>query len=178
MGNGEGGLYLYRYYAYGFLVIVPVILASVAFANSRSAYTAQGAVCYLPIHPIWFLGLSWYPRYAIFISILIIYPSIYFYVKYRFYRLHNDIRKARLEVLDKILSHNREICLRCCSAAHSAVNCFTSRRLSSNSDSGFPGLKALTRYQTFGACHNEISKNPPDHFHRYRSHSAPPLTTQ
>jgi len=82
---GEGGLYPYRHYAYVLWVIFPVVMASLAFINDHSAYVSEGTYCYLPVRPFWYrLALGWIPRYLIFIVILGIYASIYYFVRYRF----------------------------------------------------------------------------------------------
>lgn len=60
-------------------------MASLAFINGRDAYVSQGTYCYLPVRPFWFrLALGWIPRYLIFVTILCIYASIYYYVRYKF----------------------------------------------------------------------------------------------
>lgn len=81
----EGGLYPYRKFAYGAYVFLPILLASLAFVNPEDAYVSDGTYCYLPVRPVWYrLTLSWIPRYLIFMIILGIYASIYFYVRYKF----------------------------------------------------------------------------------------------
>ncbi|EKD21706.1 uncharacterized protein L3040_004929 [Drepanopeziza brunnea f. sp. 'multigermtubi'] len=83
--RGEGGLYPYRKLAYTLWVFFPLMMASLAFINGRHAYVSVGTYCYLPVRPFWYrLALDWIPRYIIFVIILAIYASIYFYVKYRF----------------------------------------------------------------------------------------------
>jgi G protein-coupled receptor GPR1 len=82
---GEGGLYPYRHYAYTLWVVVPLVMASLAFINNSSSYVPEGTYCYLPVRPLWYrLALAWIPRYIIFIFILGMYASIYYYVRYRF----------------------------------------------------------------------------------------------
>lgn len=52
--------------------------------NGGDAYISSGTYCYLPVRPLWYrLTLSWIPRYVIFVIILGIYASIYFYVRYK-----------------------------------------------------------------------------------------------
>ncbi|KAF4636171.1 hypothetical protein G7Y89_g1921 [Cudoniella acicularis] len=83
---GEGGLYPYRHFAYIGWVVFPLLMASLAFINDHDAYVSQGTYCYLPVRPLTYrLALSWIPRYIIFIVILIIYASIYYYVRYKFH---------------------------------------------------------------------------------------------
>ncbi|KAE8447689.1 hypothetical protein EG329_010495 [Mollisiaceae sp. DMI_Dod_QoI] len=83
--RGEGGLFPYRHIAYTLWIILPVLSASLAFVNNQEAYTADGTYCYLPVRPFWYrLALAWIPRYIIFIFILGIYASIYYYVRYKF----------------------------------------------------------------------------------------------
>ncbi|TVY35905.1 G protein-coupled receptor [Lachnellula occidentalis] len=86
ISSGEGGLYPYRKFAYICWVIFPVLMASLAFINGREAYDSEETYCYLPVRPFWYrLALGWIPRYIIFIVILCIYASIYFYVRYKFH---------------------------------------------------------------------------------------------
>ena len=81
----EGGLYPYRKFAYVAYLVLPLLLASLAFVNPDDAYVSDGTYCYLPVRPIWYrLTLAWIPRYLIFVIILGIYASIYFYVRYKF----------------------------------------------------------------------------------------------
>lgn len=88
---GEGGLYPYRRIAYTIWVLVPILTASLAFVNDNGAYVAQGTYCYLPVRPFWYrLALSWIPRYIIFLTILTVYASIYFYVRFKFRGFENS----------------------------------------------------------------------------------------
>jgi G protein-coupled receptor GPR1 len=83
--GGEGGLYPYRNIAYVCWVIFPLLMSSLAFINNRNAYVSEGTYCYLPVRPFWYrLALGWIPRYLIFIVILAIYASIYYYVRHKF----------------------------------------------------------------------------------------------
>ncbi|OWP06462.1 hypothetical protein B2J93_9235 [Marssonina coronariae] len=83
--GSEGGLYPYRRLAYILWIVFPVLMASLAFLNHRHAYVSEGTYCYLPVRPFWYrLALDWIPRYIIFLIILAIYASIYFYVGYKF----------------------------------------------------------------------------------------------
>jgi G protein-coupled receptor GPR1 len=77
---GEGGLYPHRYWIYPFWVILPVLAACLAFTSPRG-YITSGTYCALPIRPLWYrLGLSYIPRYIIFITILALYSTISAYV--------------------------------------------------------------------------------------------------
>ncbi|CCD22823.1 Gpr1p NDAI_0A06690 [Naumovozyma dairenensis CBS 421] len=107
-GNMEGGLYKVRYFMFPILFLVPALLASLAFINFNKkpkinyninivldnndisivskarvgGYKPWGSWCYLPPKPIWYrIALSWGPRYLLIISIVIIYVSIYVYVR-------------------------------------------------------------------------------------------------
>ena len=84
--QGEGGLYPYRKLAYVIWLVVPIILASLAFINQGESYVTEGTYCYFPVRPLWYrLALAWVPRYMIFSIILGLYASIYFYVRYKFH---------------------------------------------------------------------------------------------
>ncbi|KAK6600430.1 plasma membrane g protein coupled receptor that interacts with the heterotrimeric g protein a [Botrytis cinerea] len=88
---GEGGLYPYRKIAYAIWIVFPILTSSLAFVNNHEAYVAQGTFCYLPVRPFWYrLALSWIPRYIIFITIVTVYVSIYFYVRFRFRGFENS----------------------------------------------------------------------------------------
>ncbi|QSZ30226.1 hypothetical protein DSL72_004748 [Monilinia vaccinii-corymbosi] len=88
---GEGGLYPYRRIAYIIWIVFPLLTASLAFVNNKEAYVTQGTNCYLPVRPFWYrLALSWIPRYIIFVTILTVYVSIYFYVRFRFRGFENS----------------------------------------------------------------------------------------
>ncbi|KAI9723989.1 MAG: hypothetical protein M1812_000707 [Candelaria pacifica] len=85
----ESGLYRYRYIVYTLWIAIPIVLASLAFANTGLAYMPQGTSCYLPVRPLWFrLALSWIPRYLVFFAIFVIYFAIFIWVKYHFNRLN------------------------------------------------------------------------------------------
>lgn len=85
VAGGEGGLYPYRKFAYIGWVVFPILMASLAFINDQEAYISQATYCYLPVRPFWYrLALGWIPRYLIFVVILCIYASIYYYVRYKF----------------------------------------------------------------------------------------------
>jgi G protein-coupled receptor GPR1 len=89
--SGEGGLYPYRHYAYILWVVFPLLMSSLAFINNSNSYVSDGTYCYLPVRPFWYrLALSWIPRYIIFIFILAIYASIYYYVRYKFHGFNRE----------------------------------------------------------------------------------------
>lgn len=78
--NYEGGLYRYRYIVYPVEILLPIVLASLAFIDNLG-YTPLTNWCYIPSRPIWYrLVLSWIPRYIIMVSIIIIYICIYQHV--------------------------------------------------------------------------------------------------
>lgn len=80
--GGGKGLYPYRHFAYAFYVIVPLLMASLAFVKGSPGYVDTGAFCYLPTHPKWSrMALSWIPRYVNFIILIAIYSWIYIYVR-------------------------------------------------------------------------------------------------
>jgi G protein-coupled receptor GPR1 len=94
--SGEGGLYPYRRLAYAVWFLYPITMAALAFINGHDAYTNEGTYCYLPVRPLWYtLALTWVPRYIIFLIILGIYASIYFYVRYRF---HGFAKTSKIRV--------------------------------------------------------------------------------
>jgi G protein-coupled receptor GPR1 len=101
--SGEGDLYPYRRIAYTIWATFPVAMASLAFINDGNAYTGAGTYCYTPVRPLWYrLALSWIPRYLVFITIVGIYASIYFYVRRKFsgftkLRKDNSIGSIELE---------------------------------------------------------------------------------
>lgn len=89
--SGEGGLYPYRHFAYIVWFFFPIVMASLAFINGSGAYVNQGTYCYLPVRPFWYrLALSWIPRYIIFIFIVLIYASIYYYVRNKFHGFNKE----------------------------------------------------------------------------------------
>ncbi|OIW25624.1 hypothetical protein CONLIGDRAFT_684170 [Coniochaeta ligniaria NRRL 30616] len=76
----RSGLYPYRWWAYAAYVIIPVLLAALAFADG--GYVDLGAYCYLARDHGWSrLALSWIPRYLIFAFIVVTYLCIYIYVR-------------------------------------------------------------------------------------------------
>lgn len=79
------GLYPYRRYVYIGALVLPVLMASLAFVNPRQAYVSQGAFCTLPIRPFWYrLALTWVPRYFIVLTILGLAIAIYTHVGFEF----------------------------------------------------------------------------------------------
>jgi G protein-coupled receptor GPR1 len=85
------GLNPYRFYVNTVIFIVPLILAGLAFLNPNGGYAGGGAVCWLPIRPIWYrLGLSWIPRYVVFILVTYLSIAVYVHVGHQF----RQFRKA------------------------------------------------------------------------------------
>lgn len=73
----EGGLYKMRYLVYALSVLIPLILASLAFING-TGYDSLVCWCYLPMRPVWYrLVLSWVPRWCIVVAIFVFYGLIY-----------------------------------------------------------------------------------------------------
>jgi G protein-coupled receptor GPR1 len=88
-GLAEGGLYPYRYWMYTFWIVLPVLAASLAFTSSKG-YVTGDTYCALPKRPFWYrLGLSYIPRYMIFIIIFALYAAISIYVHIKFRGFHN-----------------------------------------------------------------------------------------
>jgi hypothetical protein len=73
------------------LIIFPNVLASIAFIGSKGSYSPNGAVCWLPVRPIWYgLALSWIPRYIIFVVISALSIIVYSHVGNQFKRFHRS----------------------------------------------------------------------------------------
>jgi G protein-coupled receptor GPR1 len=76
-----GGLYEYRWTLNAFWIIIPGVMASLAFVNPEGGYVLVGAFCYVPAEPIWYrLCLAWIPRGFVFMIILITQSAIYIYI--------------------------------------------------------------------------------------------------
>lgn len=89
--NYEGGLYRYRYFVYIISVLVPILLASLAFINGVG-YAPLTNWCYIPSRPIWYrLVLSWGPRYLIIVSIFVIYGCVYHHVTKGYNKVGNTM---------------------------------------------------------------------------------------
>jgi G protein-coupled receptor GPR1 len=85
------GLNPYRYYVNTVIFILPIVLASLAFINPDGGYAGGGSVCWLPIRPIWYrLGLSWIPRYIVFVVVTYLCVAVYIHVGRQF----RQFRKA------------------------------------------------------------------------------------
>ncbi|KAF1839439.1 hypothetical protein BDW02DRAFT_473365, partial [Decorospora gaudefroyi] len=83
----SNGLYPYRRYVYAGAVLIPGMMAGLAFVNPRWGYRSQGAFCSLPIRPFWYrLALTWIPRYLIVLIIIGLTIAIYTYVGFEFRR--------------------------------------------------------------------------------------------
>lgn len=81
-------------------------MASLAFVRNKTPYVSEGAYCYLPQRPLWYsLALSWVPRYLIFVIILGVYVSIYFYVRYKFSGFTKLSKKTAMAQNDKSGEH-------------------------------------------------------------------------
>ncbi|KAI5957706.1 GPR1 [Candida theae] len=86
----EGGLYKMRYLVYALSVLIPLVLASLAFINSMG-YDSLVCWCYLPMRPVWYrLVLSWVPRWCIVVAIFVFYGLIYIRVVREFKSLGGD----------------------------------------------------------------------------------------
>jgi G protein-coupled receptor GPR1 len=98
----EGGLYKFRYYVYGINILLPILMASLAFINNgRRSYAPLITWCYLPPRPLWYrLVLSWVPRYVILISIIAIYVSIYIYVKLEYSKVIKEFKQSQTYLED------------------------------------------------------------------------------
>lgn len=111
--GGETGLYPYRRTAYSFYVLWPISMASLAFVKGAPVYVNTGQSCYLPMAPWWYrISLTWAPRYAILLIIVIMYGSSYTYVRImmrRYSRRSSEIPMARpnrlVPSLPPLLSH-------------------------------------------------------------------------
>lgn len=74
-------------------------MPSLAYINTAPAYSAQGTFCYLPIRPFWYrMALAWIPRYVILLTILVIYASIYIYVRMKFRTFRSNMGASTLEM--------------------------------------------------------------------------------
>ncbi|KAF4884057.1 G protein-coupled receptor GPR1 [Colletotrichum fructicola] len=82
----QSGLYPHRRIAFAVFILLPLLMASLAFINSPG-YANNGEYCYLPVRPEWTrLALSWVPRYMILLTIVALYAYIYTYVTLRIRR--------------------------------------------------------------------------------------------
>lgn len=90
-----GGLYRFRYYIYIiFFFILPLAIAAIGLVGD-SGYTFFSSWCYLVVQPVWYsLVLSWIPRLVIMVLIIIIYCSIFIYVKLHMYHVSKAILQA------------------------------------------------------------------------------------
>lgn len=79
------GLYPYQRLVYTGALLIPALMAGLAFINKNRGYLSQGAFCTLPIRPFWYrLALTWIPRYLIAMVIICLAIAIYAYVAYKF----------------------------------------------------------------------------------------------
>jgi G protein-coupled receptor GPR1 len=129
------GLYQYRYYIYSGGVLVPNLMAGLAFVNPGPAYLFQGAICTLPIRPFWYrLALAWIPLYLIISIIVGLAIAIYTYVGFDFRsyaRLSQSINTPMTTTPSKMSHGDKDACpvLDTPSMAEQAV--ISSRRASS-----------------------------------------------
>ncbi|CUM51824.1 unnamed protein product [Debaryomyces fabryi] len=107
----EGGLFRYRYYVYAISILLPILLASLAFINSMG-YEPLTNWCYIPTRPLWYrLVLSWIPRYLIIISIFVIYGCVYRHVT----KQYNNVGNTMIGT-DESKNENMSIWKRFCKA--------------------------------------------------------------
>lgn len=79
---GESGIYPYRFLAFGFYIVVPALIASLAYLTRFPAYVDTGQYCYLPAKPWWIrLSLSWIPRFINMTLIIFMYGASYLYIR-------------------------------------------------------------------------------------------------
>lgn len=90
------GLYNVRRWVYAFAIIIPNVMAALAFVHSTQGYIATGPLCSLPIRPFWYrLALSWVPRYLIMIYICYVAIRIYCHVGKEFRVFGQDDDESR-----------------------------------------------------------------------------------
>ncbi|RLV87105.1 G protein-coupled receptor GPR1 [Meyerozyma sp. JA9] len=114
----EGGLYPYRNYVYILSILLPILLAALAFASPVS-YTPLTNWCYLSTEAVWCrLALSWVPRYVIIVAIFVIYGCVYRHVTKQYSVVARRLRGGRkgdrfwkryLKMLTFILFSNVEL---------------------------------------------------------------------
>lgn len=93
---GQTGLYRFRHAVLTLWIIVPVLIAALAFTNpSGLGYVMSSSFCKLPIRSYWYtLALSWIPRYLIMAYILSVAIRICRHVRTR---LTDDAPQANFE---------------------------------------------------------------------------------
>ncbi|TLS26814.1 hypothetical protein PpBr36_05038 [Pyricularia pennisetigena] len=85
--GGGNGLYPYRYWAYAAVTLLPILVASLAFAGGMPGFEDTGAMCYLPLRQRWYrMYLAWVPRYLIFCLIVALYVGLFLYVRFAQWR--------------------------------------------------------------------------------------------
>ncbi|OAG10152.1 uncharacterized protein CC84DRAFT_1084288 [Paraphaeosphaeria sporulosa] len=90
------GLYPHRHYVYAGSLLIPAMMAALAFINPRWGYMSQGPYCSLPLRPFWYrLALQWIPRYLIAIIILGLAIAIYAHVGFEFRALSNSVKETK-----------------------------------------------------------------------------------
>ena len=99
----QGGLYPYRWWAYAFWALFPILIAALAYANpNHRGYTAQGSICYLPSRPHTFVNLSWVPRYFVAAIVVVVYPTIYIYATHKSHQYSREmVGMSRMQTYEK-----------------------------------------------------------------------------
>lgn len=89
----QSGLYPYRWVAYTAYVLVPLLLASLAFLDG--GYHNVGYFCYLTNgQGRASMAFSWVPRYTLFTIIIVTYLCIYVYVRRRILNYEHSASSA------------------------------------------------------------------------------------
>lgn len=77
--DSDDGIYAYRLYAYLVIFLVPILLASLAFA--KGGYVSQGVFCAVPRSPTWpRLVLAWVPRFVVVLFLIGLTIAVYTHV--------------------------------------------------------------------------------------------------
>ena len=101
----QGGLHHFRRWIYVLWALLPILGASLAFANKGNAYTSYGAFCYLPEKPIWYrMVLAWVPRYIVIVTIFTVAFIVTIHVHIRFKRF-GHVEDGHLSSEGSILVH-------------------------------------------------------------------------
>lgn len=101
---GFGGLYGSRHLIYLLCILVPSLMASLAFVNPKTGYVSLGAFCYLPSEPIWYrLSLALIPRGVVFSVILALHSAIYIHTM----RSLKEFKRVDAHSAQKFLEHKQ-----------------------------------------------------------------------
>lgn len=101
--TSSDGLYPYRLYVYTGALMVPSLMAGLAFVNSGTGYESLGAFCTLPIRPFWYrLALAWIPRYLVALFIIGLAVAIKTYVDSEFHSINEDIVASQTDRLPRL----------------------------------------------------------------------------